>query len=900
MPRLPDDSILGGLPEANSRRPIASFDTTAPAEAMQALGRGIANMGAGIGAGLEAYQKRQTEQDALDETTAESKRSVNNLNLLDKANQSNDPNEVRGLLAQLEKNDQDTLSAYKDPRRRQEAAARYAVDTTKQTIKLNERAKYLEDKNFTDGMNNEVEDARRKALDSDDPAIREAAKKVLDRKIEEAVTRRILTPEEAIARKRKWNDDFAWDAVKLLPPQDAAIALTKPVGKLGDRQKAAFQFFLAKGWTPAQAAGIVGNLSHESNMNTSAEAKGDQKDGSSSIGIAQWDPNRLARLKQYASMNRKSWNDFGIQLEFVQWELENTHRNAGAALRGSGNVRDATNAFAEHFERPAGTGRGGYDALHGWGKRFSYADAVATQFGGLPPDPNVARLQSLGQQIPPERREAMWNEQGREYNQQRKIAIEEAAAARSNRVNALELDIIDGKAGRIEIDAARESGDVVDADKVSKLYRMVEDREKKDASARLFGEIIARGGKIDALNPDERNAAEEGVEVLSKRGNLSPGKVATAVFEATGNTYMPKAGARMLRNRLNSSNAEEVLDAANSAMIAVGNNPRAFDQVEGGSDLEKAGLRLRYLTENLALNPLDAAKRMMLENTEEYKRKNRISDPEVKKFNDDIKKSALNDLANAEFPGSHFFYDNKVGAPNARKAIGDDYAELATMHFEENGDVKAAKAYAVAQLNKLYGVSNGLVMRFPPERVYPPVEGKHDYIYRQAAEAVKEIAGHDVKPENVVLVQVAGQTGPAWRAMRQTPYDIMYKNPKTGMEERLYYGRAGAPAFVASPETEQTRVRLDREKQFDKLRTERTPTLPTPKTAEDVAPRVGRAARSDASVQAEVERLNAEQKKFVDDMGAAKSAREQFIKSQEKPKNTLPPRYRNMTPGGKQ
>lgn len=906
-PRLPDDSILGGLPEGNSRRPIASFDTTAPAEAMQALGRGIQNLGSGIGAGLTAVAARQTEQDNLDEVTARSERQVNNLNLLDSANKSNDPNEIRGFFAQLEKNDQSFLSRIKDPQRRQQAAAEIAVDTTRQRIKLDERAKYLDDKNFTDGMNNQFEDVRRKALENpNDPEIQKQAKALVDTKLVEAVSRKIITREEADAKRRKWNDEYAWDSVKLLPPQDAAVALTRPTevsASVKERQKIAFQYFRSRGWSPMYAAVIAGGLTHESRLNPGIENKGDQKDGSSSMALAQWDPNRFARLKQFASMNRTSWNDFGIQLAFVQWELENTHTGAAAALREATNLRDATSAFTEKYFRPAGTGKGGYENLRGWADRYAQANSIATQFGGLPPDPNVARLQGLGQQISPEKRQQMWDYQEREYNQQRKIEIEQAAADRSSRINQLELNIIDGKAGRIEIDAARESGDVVDADKVSKLYRMVEDREKKDASARLFGEIIASGGKIDPLNPDHKKAAEEGVEVLSKRGNLKPPEVASAIFEATGYRYMPKAGSRLIRNGLNSQDFNDVRDAAQVASNALSNNPRAFDETEGGSDIEKAGVKFRHLVFDLGLDPDAAAKRMLLESSEEYKRKNRVNETEVKKFSDDLKKNAVADLQKAAFPGSHFFFNNTVGAPNARDAIAEDYAELATMHYQENGNIKEAKAYAVAQLNKLYGVSNGVLMKYPPERVYPPVDGKHDYIYRQAAEAVKEVRGIDLKPSDIALVPVdKARTGSAWKAMRETPYDIAYKDPKTGMTELLFRSEGGRRGFVASPDTEQTRVRLEREKGFNDARAALIPpgnTLP-PKAAADVAPRVGRATRTEAGVQAEVDRLNAAQQQFKTEMDAANAARQQFIKSQEQPKRNVPPRYRNLTPGGKQ
>src|SRR5574343_1915337 len=64
-PRLPDDSILGGLPSGNSGRPIASFDTTAPARAMETLGKGIKDLGSGIASGVQSLVGEQDEMALL-------------------------------------------------------------------------------------------------------------------------------------------------------------------------------------------------------------------------------------------------------------------------------------------------------------------------------------------------------------------------------------------------------------------------------------------------------------------------------------------------------------------------------------------------------------------------------------------------------------------------------------------------------------------------------------------------------------------------------------------------------------------------------------------------------------------------------------------------------------------
>ena len=78
-----------------------------------------------------------------------------------------------------------------------------------------------------------------------------------------------------------------------------------------DKEKQAYAFYVAQGWTPEQAIGIVGNLIRESNLNTTVVGTADDK---GSQGIAQWHSGRLRTLKdRYGD----KWTDFRNQLEFV-------------------------------------------------------------------------------------------------------------------------------------------------------------------------------------------------------------------------------------------------------------------------------------------------------------------------------------------------------------------------------------------------------------------------------------------------------------------------------------------------------------------------------------------------------------------------------------------------------
>lgn len=103
-------------------------------------------------------------------------------------------------------------------------------------------------------------------------------------------------------------------------------------------------FFMDKGLTENQARGIYGNLMQESGGKLNAISK----DGHNSYGIAQWTgPRKTELFKRYG--NSPSLDE---QLEFIWWELNNTHKGALNALKQSSTIPQAVEVFMNKFERP--------------------------------------------------------------------------------------------------------------------------------------------------------------------------------------------------------------------------------------------------------------------------------------------------------------------------------------------------------------------------------------------------------------------------------------------------------------------------------------------------------------------------------------------------------------------
>lgn len=211
-------------------------------------------------------------------------------------------------------------------------------------------------------------------------------------------------------------------------------------GTLGENQKFIFDYFVSKGYTPEQAAGIVGNIMHESGVNPvrmqciyskdDGVSKGInesllQPDGGvlidnfdsvlatlitpegkncslkevSSVGwgIVQWTPfTKVVQTSQAAGIENSMIETLLFQAEFLYGQLEGTgiggaasnEKNAGDKVKSATTVEEAAVAFAGYYERfrdssielPNGTRQLNLDNPE-YQKRINSAVEVLAQFG---------------------------------------------------------------------------------------------------------------------------------------------------------------------------------------------------------------------------------------------------------------------------------------------------------------------------------------------------------------------------------------------------------------------------------------------------------------------------------------------------------------------------------------
>jgi peptidoglycan hydrolase-like protein with peptidoglycan-binding domain len=134
--------------------------------------------------------------------------------------------------------------------------------------------------------------------------------------------------------------------------------------------KDAVKYFISKGWSPEQAAGIVGNLQAESGRDLQIDAVGDK---GRAYGIAQWHPDRQQLFRKAFGKDIRQ-SSLGEQLAFVQWELENTEKKAASMLSTARTAEEAAIIFDKHYERSAG--------LHK-NQRIAFAQALISNISDI-------------------------------------------------------------------------------------------------------------------------------------------------------------------------------------------------------------------------------------------------------------------------------------------------------------------------------------------------------------------------------------------------------------------------------------------------------------------------------------------------------------------------------------
>lgn len=125
-------------------------------------------------------------------------------------------------------------------------------------------------------------------------------------------------------------------------------------GTFSKHVRKAWRFFRSRGYSKKVTAAIIGNLMTESYPGLQTHAKNEL----GCKGIAQWCPEsgRWRQLEAYAAKRGVSPYRFGLQLSFINHELEGSFDSARRAANRAGSVSGATVELEQHWEICGGPG----------------------------------------------------------------------------------------------------------------------------------------------------------------------------------------------------------------------------------------------------------------------------------------------------------------------------------------------------------------------------------------------------------------------------------------------------------------------------------------------------------------------------------------------------------------
>lgn len=146
------------------------------------------------------------------------------------------------------------------------------------------------------------------------------------------------------------------------------------------------------GFTRAQAAGIVGNLGHESGgLNTLQERN--PTSGRGGYGWAQWTGPRRKAFEAWAAEKGLDLNSDEANYGFLKHELRTNHKGVVGSVKRAGSVDEATVAFEEGYER---AGIKNYPSRMKWAQRaLRAAERAAAAQAEIGTTPSYAPFSKL-------------------------------------------------------------------------------------------------------------------------------------------------------------------------------------------------------------------------------------------------------------------------------------------------------------------------------------------------------------------------------------------------------------------------------------------------------------------------------------------------------------------------
>lgn len=349
-----------------------------------------------------------------------------------------------------------------------------------------------------------------------------------------------------------------------------------------------------------------------------------------------------------------------------------------------------------------------------------------------------------------------------------------ADAQRAASQDAALLGITEGPDPQGAYDKARSEGLFGTAEEVKRVNAALQDRQKKDGDTARGQDIMSGAVPASRMDADDRKAVNSWFKGAVDAG-VDAAEAARSAFRKTG--IVPPDFAKGLIGGANSNDPARVGEALRATANLLGLDANAFTGVDNSGKLVDDANEFRRRTEILGESADDAVKAILADRArpalsaaaqEEALRVFRKDQLTPEKIEAGLAAAAENGWGtDARVPVG------ELTGGDAMRAIFKGYAEEG---FRKFSDADRAMDYAATEMGRRFGVWNGTLTQYPPDKAgvpaLPNADDPYAWVAEQAAADASEALGGQYKPEEIVLVPVEERGVSTRAAFTGTPMAV--------------------------------------------------------------------------------------------------------------------------------
>ncbi len=428
--------------------------------------------------------------------------------------------------------------------------------------------------------------------------------------------------------------------------------------------------------------------------------------------------------------------------------------------------------------------------------------AIVGQAEAIFKDPNAgpivagewlkAQLNDPNLELSPETRARVQTIGVRKLNELSQTLSAETAATQDKNYTQLNLRAELGSLPLPELNAAYENGDITGAAHRSLASKVIqkttEDVDLTEAMGRAANHL-----PMDPNNPTDRKAINKTYDSIVSQGG---DPLETTVNMAKLNGVIPERPMSQIRAAALANDPGMAAQGLGLGRAVTENAPDALDRMPGGDAIGRDVEVFRYLTRDMGFSDEDAAARIIANRDPKVRAQ---AEARLAVARDEINKLTVDDAVEGMRSQTWAGWIFGVDAVNEDQSLSitNDYKAYVREHMKTGTDFESAQALARKDMARNYGSTmvegSETLMKYPPERRYPAVDGSHDYIKAQAVETARALTGDVNLGLDDVHIGWDGVTANDWAKKGALPrYSLMVRQGDTWMTLPSGY-------FVADP-----------------------------------------------------------------------------------------------------